>query len=389
VKHPRPIHIVLAAVAALGIAIGVLAAVGGGGSSSESSSTPVVTPAPSARLPRDFFGIVTEDAFAREGSYRDKTLNQQARIGVGLVRQTFDWAQIERAPGRYDFSGYDGFVASLAVRRMRVLPVLLDPPRFRSARPAGSTRVGTWPPRNDADIGRFAAALVRRYGPHGTLWRDRPDLPKVPVRSWQVWNEPSLPVYWSSGPSPGRYARMLKAVSGAIKRVDPNAEVVTGGLPESRLGIPFDRFLRGMYRAGAAPAFDVLAIHPYAQDDSGVLSAVEQARRIMDANGDRSPIWVTELGWASAGPPSPFTVGQRGQAARIVRTFTELADMRSKLRLRGVVYFGWRDGSPYPPQFKDFWGLHTGLLTVHETPKLALATFGQTVAKLRRQGPGG
>jgi hypothetical protein len=111
---------------------------------------------------------------------------------------------------------------------------------------------------------------------------------------------------------------------------------------------------------------------------------VRSARQIMDSRGDTSaPIWVTEVGWASAGPASPFTVGARGQAQRIRSTFDTLVSIRNQEHLRGVVYFGWRDGAPYAPNFKDFWGLHTGLLTVHGSAKPALQAFSDTLAKLR------
>ncbi len=386
-RQPRPIFIVLGSVVALAVAVALLAVVSSGksvGKTEVGALQPIVSVPASGRLPRDFFGIVTEDVLAHPGSYRTRTLNQQASMGIGLVRQTFDWATIERKPGVYDLTPYDGLVAALAAHHMRLLPVLLDPPKFRSSAPAKGAKPGTYPPRDYNDMATFAGLLVRRYGPHGSFWRDRPGIPKVPIHSWQIWNEPSLPAYWPTGPDPAAYTRLLSVVGSAIKRKDPTAEIVSAGIPQSRLGIPFADFLKGMYAAGARSAFDTLAIHPYAKDDAGVAAAVRSARQIMDDNGDRTaPIWVTEVGWASAGPASQFTVGARGQAQRIRSTLTTLVDIRSQEHLRGVVYFGWRDGAPYAPLFKDFWGLHTGLLTIHGTAKPALAAYADTLARLR------
>src|SRR6185437_12192783 len=196
------------------------------------------------------------------------------QMGVGILRETFDWASIERAPGRYDFAAYDGLVGSLAARHMTVLPVLLDPPRFRSSAPRVGAKPGTYPPKSYADMGRFAAALVRRYGPKGHFWTGHPELPKIPIRAWQIWNEPSLPAYWPTGPDPAQYTQMLERVARSIRRLDAHAEIVTAGIPNSRLGIPFDQFVDGMYKAGAKGAFDTLAIHPYAADAAGVGAAV-------------------------------------------------------------------------------------------------------------------
>ena len=196
-KRPPPLAVVLAALTLFGGAIAglVVAQSGGGAPPAPVLATPSAVIKPSGRLPSSFFGIVSEDAFANPGRYRANTFNQLARMGVGLVRQTFDWAAIERAPGRYNFLPYDGLVGSLAARHMTVLPVLLDPPRFLSSAPKQGAEPGTYPPRNYADMGRFAATLVRRYGPRGRFWLAHPELPQIPIRAWQVWNEPSLPAY--------------------------------------------------------------------------------------------------------------------------------------------------------------------------------------------------
>jgi hypothetical protein len=129
-----------------------------------------------------------------------------------------------------------------------------------------------------------------------------------------------------------------------------------------------------MYRAGAKGTFDALAIHPYARDTAGVVAAIAQARRIMDSHGDHAPIWVTEVGWASGGPPSDFTAGPLGQARLVRSTLRTLAAQRAVLGLRGLVYFGLRD-SPVYPGGHDFWGLHTGLLRLGGARKPAFAAF--------------
>ena len=331
----------------------------------------------------EFLGLVQEELVVLPRRRLERTLDHQGRLRVGVIRQTFRWAEVEREPGRFDFARYDPLMEAAAARGIRILPVLFDPPPFRSSRPARGARRGTYPPRRPADMGAFAAAAVRRYGPRGTFWRDRPELRKVPIRDWQVWNEPSLPVYWPDGPDPAAYTRLLRATAEAIRRSDPRARIVSAGLSQTRAGIPFERFVREMYRAGAAAAFDVLAIHPYARDAAGAVRAVRRTRRLMDETGDRSPLWVTELGWASGGPPSDFTVGERGQAERIGATLVALAELRGSVRLRGVVYFAWKDAPVYPGG-SDFWGLHTGLLPIAGRPKPAFEAFEDAAERIAR-----
>jgi polysaccharide biosynthesis protein PslG len=336
------------------------------------------------RVSREFLGMYNDDLIEAGPDYRDGALAGQARVGVGLLRQNFDWGRIERSPGRYDLRAYDEIVAAAAERRIRVMPVLFGAPAFRSSRPARGARRGAYPPRRFSEMGDFAAVLVRRYGPGGSLWRERPRLRALAIRNWQVWNEPNLRAYWASGVSPRQYRRLLSAVGGAIKRLDRRAEIVTAGLPQSRLGMSFQRFVGRLYRAGGKRAFDTLAVHPYARGASGTIGAAKLARRLMKRYGDgRARIRITEVGWSSGGPRSSFRAGSRGQASRIRRTLLGLAARRKRLRLRGVVYYKWRDTRLHSG-IRDFWGLHTGLLRAGGSRKPAYHAFRRAARRLRR-----
>ncbi len=113
-----------------------------------------------------FVGIVTEDIYWDASAYRRCALNDKVSSGVDLLRQTFDWSQIEIARGVFDFSWHDKLMVELARRRLRVLPILFNAPRFRSTRRNHRGR-GAHLPRRYEDMGRFAGKLVRRYGPRG------------------------------------------------------------------------------------------------------------------------------------------------------------------------------------------------------------------------------
>jgi hypothetical protein len=329
---------------------------------------------------RSFLGLVAEDAFGKPGAYRARNLDRLRSTGAGIVRQTFDWTRIERAPGQYDLAFYDRYVAALASRRLRLLPILFGTPRFRSSAPQDPRR-GTYPPRRAADMGEFGAVLARRYGPRGSFWREHPRLPRLPVRSWQVWNEPNLPVYWPSGPDAAEYVALLRAAGRGIRQVDPGAEIVTAGLPDSRLGVPLRDYVAAMYAAGGAGSFDALAVNPYGFDAPGVLDTVRTVRRVAGESGDNPAVWVTELGWATGGPPSRFLVSEQRQAELLEQTVLALARQRERMRIRGVVYFNWRDSTPYADGV-DFFGLHTGLLRLDGGAKPALSAYKKVAKRL-------
>ncbi len=341
-----------------------------------------LAPTAHATVPSDFVGMTSEDAFAGEGQYRSAAMAQQRTVGVGLLRQVLDWTSVETSPGRYDFTVYDGYMREAAAHGIAILPVLFNPPAFYRR----GTGRPTCPPARLSQLADYARAAVRRYGPGGSLWSERPSAPSLPVRSWQIWNEPNLGIYWCNRPNAREYASMLRVVGKAIKGEDPSAEIVTAGLPDSKLksAMPLDRFLKRLYRAHGKRYFDTLAINGYATGNAQLSELLHRVRRHMNRHRDRrGRIWMTEIGWGDVGPPHRFIVGSAGQASRIKSSFALISKLRKKLRLRGVVYYSWRDLRPYPPLYKDMWGLHTGLLDVNGNPKPAYGAFGQAVAALR------
>jgi hypothetical protein len=136
------------------------------------------------------------------------------------------------------------------------------------------------------------------------------------VRAWQLWNEMDIAftdVFGAGRPEismrqRGRlYAEMLRLAYPAIKRGNPRALVVTGGIASAIDG----GFLDGMYEEHAP--YDVLAIHTYGFpllkpfDSRG-----SAAWRLMEAHGDNRPLWNTEFGLEPAVIPDSWRLS-RGQ----------------------------------------------------------------------------
>ncbi len=335
----------------------------------ESSAT-MGTRGPIPRVPRSFVGV--SSPVVLWGSDADPsgagTLWTIGRLGTGALRTGFLWSQLEPRPGEVDLTLYDGFMARAARAGMSVLPLLFDPPAHRSSRPVVGGARGTYPPASNREFAFIAYALVKRYGPNGQFWREHPELPYIPIRAWQVWNEPNLPQYWPAGPNPAAYAAMLRWVGTAIRAADPRAEVVTAGLNDSETGIPLSRFLRGMYAAGARGSFTSLGLHPYARTSTGVIDQVRRARALMRAKGDRASIRVTEFGWATGGPNPRRRVSEAAQAKLTTETVSRLLRLRRRFGITGLDIYTWRDAPPHLGG-RDFWGLHTGLLTQDGRPK--------------------
>jgi hypothetical protein len=266
---------------------------------------------------------------------------------------------MEVAPGVWSFSRYDGIVLAAARARLRVLPVLYGPPAWavRHALAPGQRGMALPDPARYAE---YATRLVRRYGPSGALWSTRPVLSGHAISGWQIWNEPNHTFWWPGGPDAPAYVRLLAAARSAIRAADPNAEVVAAGIPDTTAESMFD-YVGDLYRAGAGPLFDVLAIHTYAHTPAQSFALVRATRREMSAYGDDAkPLWITEAGWASGGPAGDFTVGERGQARAEMRFIRLLFSAGGSLGVQTLTMFQWRDRAP-PSRSRDLWPYHAGL----------------------------
>jgi hypothetical protein len=231
-------------------------------------------------------------------------------------------------------------------------------------------------------MARWATMLVDRYGPNGTIWQGDPD--PHPIKAWQIWNEPNLKQYWYPRPKASQYRSMLQAVGGAIESRDPNAEIVTAGMPDSRISgaIRLAPYLKSLYKGGGSSAFDTVAINSYAVNPRYLGKLITRTRKLANHIGGRSDkLRITEVGWCDKGYKSRFCVGSRRQAKYTGSAISLMKKKRTAWKLRGFVLFSWRDGKPYV-KGQDFWGNHTGLLTIKGSKKPAYKAFGRAVKRL-------
>jgi hypothetical protein len=96
-------------------------------------------------------------------------------------------------------------------------------------------------------------------------------------------------------------------------------------------------------------------------------------------------LWITEMGWATGGPPFPFVVGEDVQADYLQETFEALLGCAARWNLQRVYWFGLRDQRP-PAGGSDYWGYHNGLLSFSGRWKPGMRSFLQF---LRRHLPRG
>ncbi len=307
--------------------------------------------------PLGFIGISPQGS--TEGA--DYELMQLA--GIESVRLPLDWASVEPvASAGYepDWSGFDRQVAGAAEHGMTVFPFLWGTPDWVAPYPGAEPVESGW---QRWAWSRFLRAAVERYGPRGEFWAENPDLPRLPIRRWEIWNEENI-VTFSHRPSPQRFAELIRISGRILHSVDPGSQVIVGGLFGRPLQTPPNvqsgDFLSRLYRSRRVkPFFDGIALHPYVADAGAMRSEIVNLRRVMQVHHDAStPLYVTELGWGSASFESRWERGPAGQARELDRAFAMLAGNRQRWRIGGVWWFSWTDQAG-SCQFCDSAGLLT------------------------------
>jgi polysaccharide biosynthesis protein PslG len=273
--------------------------------------------------------------------------------GSRWLRADLNWEIVQHGgPQSFDWTRYDRIVEAARSRGLRVLLAIVYTPEW--ARPGTSS--GAYPPVDLRTYAAFCRAAVARYSARG-------------VGHWEIWNEPNLAAFWKPAPSPTRYAAMLRLAYAAIKRADPKAFVVSGGLaPYGAYGQATRgrmnplTFLQRMYAARARGSFDALGWHPYnfgglsfhrSSAWSQVLRTTPSVRSLMSANRDaRKPVWATEFG--SPTGTSPDAVSEAAQAQLVRDGF---ARWRTWSFAGPLFWYTLRDAGRNPADREDNFGL--------------------------------
>jgi hypothetical protein len=334
---------------------------------------------------RRFVGVNEPEFIVGGETYRYCTAGRWGADSIGWYRTPLAWQSVELRPGELNFSEYDGVVYMLAIHHERLLPILMDPPRWARVKGTRASRGTILPPKRDSAFARFAAAAVRRYGPHGSFWKQYPKVPREAITDWQVWNEPNLPYYWGGRPNAAAYTRLLRATYTAIKRVDPRADVITAGMPYFGPDQSAPSFYEDMLRDDAGRYFNSFAFHAYAPNPGAVLRRMNTLRALVNHfGGRRKDMWITEFGYATQGPSSPYLAkNPADQAKKISQIMGIFIRHRRGLRLRGAMLWSWQDQPRVKGQL-DYWGLHCGLYSVKLQPKPALSVFVRAAKRLSR-----
>jgi hypothetical protein len=259
----------------------------------------------------------------------DEDFDKIRRLGVNYIRFDLFWDNIEAVKGQYDWDEFDGVIAKIKQNGIKPILILDYNNRLYDAESGGI--------RNDDardGFARFAAAAVARYR-------------QTPGVIWEIWNEPNSDGFWKPKRNADEYMALLKRAVAAMRKVDPTATIINGGVLELSWSVT-RAYLDRCFELGLLNLIDGLGVHLYGGRDNThperIIRELRDLRQRMAGYGARAdfPILNTEFG---------STLDEYAGASGLTRKDPELGQAETYVRmyllgllerLGMTVWYEWR-----------------------------------------------
>jgi hypothetical protein len=283
--------------------------------------------------------------------------------GLDVLRVSIGWDDVEPEDDRFVFTFWDEVVRLAEAHHVRLIPYVAYTPAWSvQGQPRDAWRQ---PPTDPGQFEQVMERLARRY-------RGR-------IRSWELWNEPDNADYWRG--TAAAYAGLLVRGAAGVRRGDPAAQVVFGGLAGKV------EFLADVLaRPGVAAAVDVVNVHAYFETWNGqpierLTTYLEEVAAVVSRTGPR-PIWLAEVGYGDYRQGAAVSPGYRAQFSyehtlafgpvALIRTMT-LALASPHVAL--AAWYELKDPVPAAEVIGDANNRHLGVAFADRRPKPALGAL--------------
>jgi hypothetical protein len=246
--------------------------------------------------------------------------------GMGWVRADFQWQNIEKTRGVYDFSSYDELMNDLDAVHMHPLFILdYGNPLYEKNSPSTD--------ESRAAFARWAAASATHYAGRGVIW--------------EMWNEPNGG-FWRPKTDPAAYARLALLTGKAIHAVEPSESFI--GPATAHIDIDF---CEACFQSGCLEEWSAVSVHAYR--GTGPETVVDDFKKLSDViakyapAGESIPIVSGEWGWSNFW--QDITPDMQGNY--LVRQWLINAWQHVPLS----IYYDWRNDGTDPKNSEHHFGM--------------------------------
>jgi hypothetical protein len=217
-------------------------------------------------------------------SFKEAMFAEAHAMGMRSIRVSIELpALIVDSAGQRDWRGLDEYIALARKYDMDVTATLYATPWWLADCPPGVPFEESYrcPTRDTETWAGYVSEIVEHADGR--------------ISSWEVLNEPDGS--WAYLGTPAQYAALLRATYPAIKRADPNSQVLIGGAM-SLASQPWIDDVLDELGDDAGASFDVANIHVRGELDE-LARKVRSWRSFYREHGYVGPLWVTEHGYPS------------------------------------------------------------------------------------------
>lgn len=207
------------------------------------------------------------------------------RSGINLLRISFGWDAIEAEKDNYDWLFWDDFVKTgVEDYNITMVPYICYTPQWQARDPRDSLMFWNDPPKDFDEFGQFMFDIVSRY--------------KNYIKTWELWNEPDISIYWDTQ-DVGEFARFMKVGADAVKRADPEAKVVLGGIAYRPEWVKF------LFKDhGLSPYIDIVNCHNYFETwhhnpVEEIVNYIGDVYDVISEFGNGQALWMAEVGYST------------------------------------------------------------------------------------------
>lgn len=260
----------------------------------------------------------------KQTAFRKFQLQKIKFAGIKYLRVGFNWSNIEKEKGRFNFDYYDKLVDEILSYDLKII-ALLAYGNIWASKISQQKKDIMYPPDNVQDFGNYVFKTVQHY--------------KNKINYFEIWNEQNAGFrFWKTSfmGDAKKYGELLKVAYLSAKKANNKALISFGGTfyaPQFILGTI--EFTKEVFKnhSDIANYFDTYSFHPYMlyppsvppestkKDISGQQQSLKQMinntqKVLQDINANNKPLWITENGW-----PLFNLVSELQQAQYLVRSY--------------------------------------------------------------------
>ena len=278
--------------------------------------------------------------------------------GIRVMENGSSWGEVNTAPGVYEWSALDKWLAKAKSGGQDVLYTFVWVPKWASSRPGDTTcRMGPGTCDAPSDLNADGTGTDQYWKDFVTaLTAHNKAGSGAHIRYWELWNEPHNKFSWNG--TNAQLVRMVKDAYTIIKASDSNAFILSptlGWITNEAL-----TWASTYLAAGGSKYVDGIALHGYVMqqlktgaktDNPETLTTLLPPYKAMLATFGLSskPIFNTESSWSLNGQWGPFSSDPDMQTAFVSRLYI----LHAAYGISRLYWFEWNDTSDGTLWLKD------------------------------------